>query len=454
MLADVKTGKVRAILSESDSSWIEPNNIYWLEKNQKFTWMSERDDWQHIYLYSRSGQKMGLLTPGEFDVIVIQGIDETNGWLYYIASPENPSQRYLCRISLNGTGGPERITPKGMAGTHLYQVSPDFRWAIHTHSTIEIPPTIDLVRLPGHDVVRVLEDNAELRECVNKIKRRPTEFFRIDIGEGVELDGCCIKPPDMDPDKLYPLLFYVYGEPALQTVLDKWEGRQYLWHLMLAQQGYLIMSMDNRGTPAPRSRAWRKIIYRQLGILAALDQAAATQAIIKRWGYVDPLRIGVYGHSGGGQMSLNLIFRYPDLYCLAMPSSFVSHQRFYHPGYQECFMGLLQDNPEGYKNGSPITWAHRLKGDLLIIHGTADSNVHYQSYEALTNELVAEKKRFTMMVYPNREHGLREGENTQYHLYDLRTWYLKVHMLPGPRSRWNQNPCSSIEFFPIILNEK
>jgi dipeptidyl-peptidase-4 len=237
----------------------------------------------------------------------------------------------------------------------------------------------------------------------------------------------------MDLSKKYPLFFYIYGEPAGQTVLDRWRGRQYLWHLMLAQQGYVIMSLDNRGTPAPRGRAWRKAIDGQLGILAAHDQAAATRKIIETRSYIDPERIGVYGHSGGGQMSLNLIFRYPDLYHLAMPSSFVSNQRYYHPGYQERFMGLLEDNEEGYINGSPITWAHRLKGHLLIIHGTGDSNVHYQSFEALINELVAHKKRFTMMSYPNRNHGLREGKNTQYHLYDLRTNFLMKNMPPGAK---------------------
>jgi len=202
---------------------------------------------------------------------------------------------------------------------------------------------------------------------------------------------------------------------------------------MLAQQGYVVMSLDNRGTPAPRGRAWRKAIYGQLGILAAHDQAAATRKIIETRSYIDPERIGIYGHSGGGQMSLNLIFRYPDLYYLAMPSSFVSNQRYYHPGYQEKFMGRLENNEEGYINGSPITWAHRLKGHLLIIHGTGDSNVHYQSFEALINELVANKKRFTMMSYPNRNHGLREGKNTQYHLYDLRTNFLMTNMPPGPK---------------------
>jgi len=433
ILVEASSGNISTILTETDDAWLDNNSFTWIDEGNRFIWLSERDGWKHAYLYARSGKEIGLLTPGNFDVIEIRGIDETNGWLYFMASPDNPCQRYLYRASLSPGGEQKRITPVAFEGIHSYQFSPDMKWAVHNYSTIDAPPFYELISLPDHTTLKVLESNEALREKLSTLRKNPTEFFRVDIGEGVELDGYCIKPPEMDLSKKYPLFFYIYGEPAGQTVLDRWRGRQYLWHLMLAQQGYVIMSLDNRGTPAPRGRAWRKAIDGQLGILAAHDQAAATRKIIETRPYVDPERIGVYGHSGGGQMSLNLIFRYPDLYHLAMPSSFVSNQRYYHPGYQEKFMGRLENNEEGYINGSPITWAHRLKGHLLIIHGTGDSNVHYQSFEALINELVAHKKRFTMMSYPNRNHGLREGENTQYHLYDLRTNFLKKNMPPGAK---------------------
>ncbi len=432
VLAETSTGNLKTILTESDDAWLE-NSFTWNEDKSRFIWLSERDGWKHAYVYTRAGEEIGQLTPGEFDVISISGIDDENGWLYYMASPDNPGQRYLYRTSLSPGGRQERITPASLNGTHSYQISPDMKWAVHNYSTFDTPPVYDFIRLADHSTVKVLEDNKELKEKLNIVRKNPTEFFRVDIGGGVEIDGYYIKPPDMDPSKKYPLLYYIYGEPAGQTVLDRWRSEtQYLWHQMLAQQGYVIMSVDNRGTPAPRGRAWRKAIDGQLGILAAHDQAAATRKILETRPYIDPERIGIYGHSGGGQMSLNLIFRYPDLYSLAMPSSFVSNQRYYHPGYQERYMGLLEDNEDGYINGSPITWAHQLKGKLLIIHGTGDSNVHYQSFEALINELVSHKKRFTMMSYPNRNHGLREGKNTQYHLYDLRTNFLMTNMPPGP----------------------
>jgi dipeptidyl-peptidase-4 len=212
--------------------------------------------------------------------------------------------------------------------------------------------------------------------------------------------------------------------------MDRWGGNNYLWHLMLAQRGCLVMSIDNRGTPAPRGRQWRKSIYRQIGILASADQAAAARQMIETRPYVDPNRIGIWGWSGGGSMSLNAIFRYPDLYQTAMAIAFISNQRLYDTIYQERYMGLPDDNAEGYKNGSPITFAHQLKGNLLLIHGTADDNVHYQNCEALINKLIEHNKPFDMMAYPNRTHSIRKGKNTRLHLFSLLTRYAETHLLP------------------------
>ncbi|HUT14099.1 MAG TPA: prolyl oligopeptidase family serine peptidase, partial [Thermoguttaceae bacterium] len=224
----------------------------------------------------------------------------------------------------------------------------------------------------------------------------------------------------------------VYGEPCGRTVRDAWGGRNFLWHTMLAQQGYLVASLDNRGTLVPRGRAWRKSVYRQIGILASADQAAATRAMIRQWPYIDPERIGIWGASGGGSMSLNAIFRYPKLYSTAMALSFISDQRLYDTIYQERYMGLPEDNPEGYKEGSPITYAHQLEGNLLLVHGTGDDNCHFQSCERLVNELIKHNKYFSTMFYPNRTHSLAQG-NTRRHLHGLLTRYLNEHMPPGPK---------------------
>ena len=425
MLGNVHNGEMKTVFTDQDETWVEVvDDLQWMEDGRRFTWVSERDGWNHVYLISRSGDDVKCLTPGDYDVVSIQKIDEKGGWLYFIASPDNPTQRFLYRVPLDGSGSLERVTPEEQAGNHSYQISQEAKWAFHTFSSAGNPEMIELVRLPGHEVVRTLMDNAELRANVKKLKRQPVEFFRVDIGDGIELDAWCMKPPDFDPNKRYPLLLHVYGEPAGSTVQDRWGARNYLWHLLLNQKGYLVMSIDNRGTRTPRGRKWRKCIYRQIGILASADQAAALKAILEERPYVDPSRIGIWGWSGGGQMSLNAIFRYPDLYKTAMAIAFVSNQLYYDTIYQERYMGLPDDNDEGYRLGSPITFAHQLKGNLLIVHGTADDNVHYQSFEALVNELIKHNKHFTMMSYPNRTHSISEGENTSRHLFELLTRYL------------------------------
>ena len=432
MLGNVDNGAMGPIFVERDSAWIDiHDDLHWLDDGNRFTWVSERDGWRHAYLVERSGSETQLITRGDFDILSVARVDEAGGWLYYMASPENPTQRYLYRTPLRGDGPVERLTPVDQPGTHSYQMSPDAKWAIHTHSTFDTPPVIDLVRLPEHEVVRTLVDNARLHATVEALTRGETEFFRVDIGDGVLLDGWMITPSDFDPAKRYPVLFYVYGEPWSQTVVDRWGGNRTLWHTMLAEQGYVVMSIDNRGTPQPRGRAWRKIVYGSVGVLASQDQAAAVRAI-NQWSFVDSTRIGIWGWSGGGSMTLNALFRYPEVYHMGMSVAPVPDQRYYDTIYQERYMGTPQDNPDGYREGSPITYAQNLQGDLLLIHGTGDDNVHYQGSEALINKLIEHNKHFTMMSYPNRSHGIWEGRGTTRHLYGLLTRYLNEHLPPGP----------------------
>ena len=435
ILANAQTGEVKTIVKETDAAWVEnENEARWIDHGKRFLWLSERDGWQHVYRVSRDGETVSRVTKGDFDVLSIAGVDEAQGWLYYISSPENPTRRSLFRVKLEG-GKPERLTPADKPGTHTYNISPDSRWAIHTHSTFDRPPTTDLIRLPEHKAHRVIEENKKLNGKLDALSKPSTEFFRVDIGEKTTLDGWCIRPPDFDATKKYPVLFHVYGEPAGQTVLDAWSGKKTLWHWMIAQQGYLVMSVDNRGTPAPRGRAWRRSLHKSIGILNPADQAAATQAILKRWGYVDPKRVGIWGWSGGGSSTLNALFQYPDLYQTGMSVAPVPNQRHYDSIYQERYMGLPEENPDDYRKGSPISHAHRLKGNLLIVHGTGDDNVHYQGLEALVNELVANNKPFTMMAYPNRTHSISEGKNTTRHLHGLLTRFLHQNLEAGAKER-------------------
>ena len=365
-------------------------------------------------------------------MISIQHIDDEGGYVYFLASPDDATQLFLYRARLDGSGDLERLTPQPR-GTHAYKISPNGRYALHTWSSLGVPEQVELVELPSHRTLRTLADNGALRQKLASLELGHDEFFRVDAGDGVVLDGWRITPPDFDPSKRYPLLVYVYGEPAAQTVVDRWGGFNYLWHHMLAQQGYVVLSMDNRGTPAPRGAAWRKSVYGKIGITAPIDQANALRALQAKWPWLDPTRTGVWGWSGGGSMTLNALFRYPELYRMGIAIAFVANQRFYDTIYQERYMGLPSTNEQGFVDGSPITRAHRLEGDLLLVYGTGDDNCHYQNCEALVNELIRHDKPFDMQIYPNRSHGIYEGENTRRHLYTTMTRYVQEHLPAGPR---------------------
>ena len=447
MLGDIRAGRARTIMTEKDEAWVDVawgeidwdkkglarGDVEWLDGGKRFLWTSERDGRRHIYSVSRDGKDTKCITPGDYDLVSVEKVDEAGGWLYFRASPENATQRYLFRARLDATGKAERLSPMDQPGTHTYDISPRGGLAIHTYSTFAKPPVTKVVRLPEHTSVRTLIDNREFQDRLSKLKQCQTEMFRVDIGEGVELDGWMIKPPDFDSKRRYPVLFFVYGEPWGQTAVDSWSARNNMWHTMLAQEGYLVISVDNRGTPSPRGRAWRKSIYRQMGILNSLDQAGAVRAITK-WSFIDASRIGIWGWSGGGSSSLNAIFRYPDLYHVAMAVAPVADIRYYDTIYQERYCGLPQDHPEEYKQSSPVTFANQLKGELLVIHGTGDDNVHYQGTEALIDALVAAGKPFTVMPYPNRSHGIFEGRGTTRHVFGLLTRFLNEKLPPGPRA--------------------
>jgi dipeptidyl-peptidase-4 len=354
------------------------------------------------------------VTGGPFDVISLECINPRSGYVYYIASPDNPTQRYLYRSRLDGKGSPERISPAGQEGQHRYVMSGDARWALHTFENAVSPPMISLMEVKSHKVIRVLEDNRQIRDKLDRLNLSPKEFFRVNIGE-VTLDAWMIKPKSFDPEKSYPVIFYVYGEPAGSTVQDNWGGGD-LWHHYLAQMGYVVISVDNRGTAAPRGKVWRNSIYEQIGILASKDQAEAAKKILETYPFLDRDRVGIWGWSGGGSMTLNGMFRYPEIYKTGIAVAAVSNQRLYDTSYQERYMGLPDKNMEGYIQGSPITHASNLQGNLLLIHGTADDNVHYQSFEMLVNELIKQNKLFDMFSYPMRTHAIRERENTSLHL--------------------------------------
>lgn len=428
-LTNINTGAVDLILTEQEETFLDfYDDAKWLENGTDFIWKSERSGWRHIYKVSRDGSTMVNLTPGEFDITDLQTIDEKNGWIYFIASPDNVAQRYLYRSKLDGSLSNQRITPEQYSGSNRYQISPDGQWAIHTHSSFAQPSQKQLIKVETHQSKHLLMANKKLNEQLAVLAKPQHEFFQVTAQDGVVLDGYIMRPADFDASKKYPIIFYVYGEPAGQTAQDKWRGNAYFWDQMLTEQGFIVASIDNRGTPAPKGREWRKSIYGAVGILSSRDQADALKAMAERWSYIDLDRVGIWGHSGGGSMTLNMLFRYPQLYKVGISLAPVADQRLYDSIYQERYSGLLSDYAEGYKQGSPITHAKNLQGKLLLVHGTGDDNVHYQGTERLINELIKHNRQFDFMSYPNRSHGIREGEGTTLHLKTMMTNYFNEHL--------------------------
>lgn len=415
-IGNIQTMALDNIVTEIDSAYLDiHDNIVWLDNMKYFTWTSEKDGWLHLYKVSRDGKDMKLITKGDFDVVSINCIDPIGGYVYYITSPDNFTQRYLYRSRLDGKGDAEKVSPAGMPGQHSYQISADAKYAIHNFENSTTPRRISLIDLATHKEIKLLEDNAVLKGRINELGLHPKEFLKVDIGD-VVLDAWMIKPIDFDPNKKYPMIVHVYGEPAGSTVQDNWGTGDNLWHQYMANQGYIIASIDNRGTNVPRGRTFRKCIYRQIGLLAADDQSKAARKITSTYSFIDEKRIGIWGWSGGGQMTLHCMFRHADVYKTGIAVSFVALQTLYDNIYQERYMGLPNDNVDGYREGSPLTHAKKLEGNLMIIHGTADDNVHYQNFEMLANELIKYNKLFTMMSYPMRDHGISQRENTTLHM--------------------------------------
>ena len=436
LLFDVESGKSWRIFHENDSAWVVASygknlGIEWLKGGEEFLVLSEKDGWRHAYVYTRDGKGERLLTPGDFDIIEKVEVDEEGGWLYFNASPENATQKYLYRVSLDGSGERERVTPEDQPGYHDYEISPDGKWAFHEWSDFDTPPVTELIELPGHRTIRTLEDNSELNEKVAEFPRQSTEFLQIKIGDGVEMDAWMIKPSDFDPEKKYPVLVYVYSEPHAQTVLDRWRNSSSDYHRAVAELGYVVVSMDSRGTPAPKGAAWRRAVFGSLGPLSTDEQAAGIQELGRMRPFIDLDRVAIWGWSGGGSNTLNAMFRKPDVYHVGIAVVPKPQPHLYNAWFQEIYMETRETNPEGYEKSAPINFAEGLEGDLLIIHGTGETNTHLQIVEGLVDKLVELGKPFDYMAYPNRNHGISEGKGTSLHMRMLMARFLLTHLRPG-----------------------
>ncbi|TWU38242.1 S9 family peptidase [Novipirellula artificiosorum] len=431
-------GNAKRIYQEVNEAWAVGSHginsgAHWIREGEAFILISEKEGWRQAYVCSRDGKVESKLTPGEYDIIDRAFVDEAGGWYYFYASPDNGTQKYLHRVPLDGSGKLERLSPQDQPGTHDYVFSPNAKLAIHTYSTLNDPPVVDLVRLPGHNVVRVINDHAELRKKFIQAVPRRTEFVQIDIGDDVVMDACITKPSDFDETKKYPVLVYVYGEPYLQTVLDDWGAAQTDFHRVVADTGYVVVSIDNRGTACPKGAAWRRSIFGSLGPLSTEDQAAALKKLAKLEPYVDLSRVAIWGWSGGGSNTLNAMFRKPDVYHVGIAVVPKPQPWLYNAWFQEIYMRTREVNADGYQRSAPINFAEGLKGKLLIITGSGETNTHIQIIEGLVDRLIELGKPFDYMVYPNRDHGLREGQGTVVHVRMKILRYLIENLPRGPR---------------------
>lgn len=434
-VANTATAAVNNIYSETDKAWIDPVKEWqWINEGKEFIWMSEKDGWRHAYRMSKDGKKQTLITNGKFDVIEGSLIDEKNNFYYYMASPSNATQKYLFKVKLSGGGKPEMVTPSILPGTHEYEISPNGVFARHTYTSAVVPPITEWMRLT---TLNPLTMAGSITNQLGRIQppKNKVEFFKVTTADGIELDGWMKKPDNFDQTKKYPVVFFVYGEPASQTVTDTYGvGRNRLYSGDMANDGYVYISIENRGAPAPKGREWRKSIYKNIGVMNIRDQAMAAKKIIE-WPFIDKDRVAVWGWSGGGSSTLNLMFQYPEIYKTGIAIAAVGNQLTYDNIYQERYMGSPLVTKEAYIKGSPVTYAKNLQGNLLYIHGTGDDNVHYQNAEMLINELIRHGKLFQMMAYPNRTHSINEGEGTSAHLRATYTRFLQQYCPPGGKNK-------------------
>ncbi|MCI4666956.1 MAG: DPP IV N-terminal domain-containing protein [Bacteroidia bacterium] len=403
----------------TSSTWGE-NSLKIVDEGQAFLRVSEKYPWRSIVKVGIYEEGITKLKTGDFDMASVARV--TDKYVYYHASPDNSTQRYLYRAKLNGKGKPELITPEGNAGMNSYNISPNGAYAIHTSQSALSPRVVQIVSLPDHKNIQNLVENKGFYGKLEGLKMPTVEFQQVKLDE-YDADVRIIKPINFDPAQKYPVLFHVYAEPWGQVAKDDFVG---MWNIFLAQQGYVIVDMDPRGTPCLKGTEWRKSIYRKIGRLNIQDLGHIAKEVLKT-PYMDNERTAVWGWSGGGSSTLNLMFQFPEVFGTGMSVAPVANQLLYDNIYQERYMGLPQENKEDFVNGSPITYAKNLEGNLLVVHGTGDDNVHYQNTEQLVNELIKNNKKFQMMAYPNRSHGIYEGRNTRRHLYTLLTDYLMEH---------------------------
>lgn len=420
LLSDVESTKYKVIYEEKNERYIERISDSYMtltDDGSKFIINSEKDGWNHLYLYSIDGEFINQITKGNWDVTSFLGVDSKTGTVYYQSAEESPLKRAIYSIKLDGS---KKTKLSKQEGNNRAVFSAGFKYHINYYSNAHTPGYITLQNKKGK-TIRVLEDNEQLKNNVEEYGFSPVEFMSIETPSSKwPLNAYMIKPNDFDPNKKYPMFMYLYGGPGSQSALDRW-SRSFAWFQMLAQKGYIVVCVDNRGTGA-RGEEFKKMTYGQLGKYETIDQIEAAE-YLSSLPYIDENRTGIWGWSYGGFMSTSCLFLGNDVFEMAIAVAPVSSWRYYDSIYTELYMGLPKDNPDGYDDNSPLNHTEKLKGKYLLIHGTADDNVHFQNAIELSEKLVQDNKQFDMQFYMDKNHGIYGG-NTSMHLYTRMTNFI------------------------------
>ncbi len=418
LLADARTGKTTSLLKEKNKYYVDiHDNLTFINDGAQFLWTSEKDGFNHIYLYDSNGKLNKQLTKGKYDVTNFYGYDKKHKLVFYQAAEESPLERQIYCIDIKGKKK-SKITPA--AGTNSAQFSSTFDYYVVNHSTANQPPSYTVYNRKGK-ALRVIEDNKGISQLLKDYNTTPVEFFDFNTSENVKLNGYMIKPPNFDSRKKHPVFMYVYGGPGSQTVNNAFGGSNFWWFQMLAQKGYIVVSVDNRGTGA-RGEEFKKMTYLQLGKYETKDQIEAAK-YLGGLPYVNKERIGIFGWSYGGYMSSLCLFKGADVFKTAIAVAPVTNWKWYDSIYTERYMQTEEENPTGYQDNSPVYFADLMKGNYLLVHGLADDNVHAQNAIEMVNALIKAGKQFDSYFYPNRNHGIYGG-NTRHHLYTKMTNFI------------------------------
>ena len=418
LFTSISTGQSHVILHEEDPYWINiKNDWYFLKRKSEFIWGSERDGFRHLYLYNDSGRLIRQITKGEWEVESLVGVDEQHGKVFFMSTEKDVRERHFYSIKLNGRKM-KRLTP--FDGTHRVTVSPKFRYFLDTYSTSAFPAKTALFSTKGKILDWINKNNVP--ELAN-YHLQPPKLVTIQADDGATLYGSLIRPPDFDPKQKYPVLIYVYGGPHAQVVRNAWGGTTYLWHQLMAQKGYLIFSLDNRGSWG-RGHSWETAIYHHFGRKELADQLAGV-AYLKSLPYVDSTRIGIWGWSYGGYMTLYSLLNAPKTFKAGFAVAPVTDWRFYDTIYTERYMGTPKENPDGYRESSPVNQAGNLESKLFIAHGTSDDNVHFQNTVHMIEKFIENNKQMNVFFYPRKTHGIG-GRADRIHLFtQITNFFLK-----------------------------